>query len=141
MRLEQSPFLFCGLAGRVSVCDMDVEALGDGRVVVICTEREDNPGTCVTHSVAFLARTVCRYWDLHPAQLVWIEHNPARGEGAGYLRATWELVTFRWDGRSAGVPNFSHPAWRPMGYVDWWELGLSSPEAEGQEGQGDVPAR
>jgi hypothetical protein len=128
MLLERGPFLFCGERGRVSVCDMDVESLDDGRVVVICTEREDNPGTCVTHSATFLARTVCRYWSLHPAHLVWIEHNPARGEGAGCLVATWELVTFKWDGRSASIPKFYDPAWRPMEHIDWWVLGLSPPD-------------
>lgn len=128
-RLESCRFLYPGHNQCLSICQIDIHALSDGRIAVICSELEDNPGSCVTACAADLAGLVCRDRNIDPAKLVWIEHNPERGQGDNRIPETWELVTFSTDLDSSGQIRYSDPAWRLMGLPDWSELGLPHPLA------------
>jgi hypothetical protein len=143
MKIER--FRFPGLYGCVAWCDLERVELTDGRVVVIVSEREDNPGVSVTNFAEELATILCHRYSIEPKRLVWIEHYPAgtcpvcngtgrrhggkaccaacRGSGRRRERATYDLVTFM------TVPfgddwRFQEPKWRPMSEVDWKALGL-----------------
>src|SRR2546426_251164 len=88
-----------------------------GRVAVICSQINHNPGQSVTNAVEEIAFQVCDRFEIDPAKLIWIEHYPR----TPYIRAEWLLVTFR--GRPP-QSMFSGPSWKRMTREDWQTLGL-----------------
>lgn len=121
---------FRGLHGCESKCGLRILTREDGRVVVICSELPDNPGTSVTNFVEELAGLVCVEYRIHPTRLVWIEHYVSHRR---HPKPDWDLVTFKSvsDGRRA---VFFEPQWRPMRVADWRELGLPMPGADASLG-------
>jgi hypothetical protein len=122
-------------------CGIEMFIFTDGRVVVIATERSDNPGMSVTIAAEQIADAVCRQMSIEPHRLVWIEHYPAEkcpvcrgckteircracdGRGVRRERATYDRVRFAVIDTRA-EPMFDDPAWSPMTDCDWHELGL-----------------
>ena len=70
---------YAGYRGFPSRCGLRIEPLRDGRVLVICTELPDNPGTSVTNFCEEIAMLVCRRYEIDPRRLAWVEHYPAGG--------------------------------------------------------------
>lgn len=137
-RLLIDRFEYRGFHGCRSWCRLEVLPLRDGRVAVIATEVEDNPGTSVTNVAEHLASFVCDTFKIDPDKLVWVEHY-AYGSAANPRRAEeYDLVTFvrlgpqrvLWSpcvtlGQPDGRPgHFDDPQWRPMSDEDWCALGL-----------------
>lgn len=142
--MNRFTFDFTGLHGMPARCGLEVIPISDGRTVVICTELANNPGVSVTNFAEELAMLVCEGWNIHPEQLVWIEHYPADpcpvcdgsgrrekgpscracdGRGTGREVAAYDLVTFT----VSEVRNrwvLSEPQWRPMREEDWRGLGI-----------------
>lgn len=117
-------------------CQLELIPLSDGRMVVIATEVEDNPGTSITNVAEYLASFVCGQFHVEPGTLVWIEHY---GYGTTSRDRTFDLVTFQrrpaekisWSPavrriHPDGWPGcFDEPDWRPMTDADWRDLGLT----------------
>lgn len=101
-------------ACRVRIFDFAQPAL------VIVTELPENAGTSVTNAAEVIATLVVGQHGLDPAQMVWVEHCPARRPPqARYERGydtnpdlpspygeSFDLVTFEWDSEGA-----HHPEW------------------------------
>ena len=75
------------------------------RDLVLVTDLGLDTGTSITNAAEHVATLVVHQYGLRPTRLVWIEHFPRSLTG----KATWDLVTFDWDGQ-----RFSRPAWRPL---------------------------
>ncbi len=115
-------FDFRGFRGYVSCCGLHVEQLDDGRTLVICTERPDNPGTSVTNAAEIIASRVASQLALDPAKLIWIEHYPPsklHGESEDF-----DLVTFGSIVHDGIHTVFDDPCWRPVNSEDWQSIGL-----------------
>ena len=81
-------------------CDLEIVRHPDF-VLVIASERDDNPGRSVTNWAAELATEVCRVYDIPPQSLVWVEHYPDHPMDPEH----WDLTRFqRLSGRAA-LPN------------------------------------
>ena len=86
----------------------------EGRVTVIMTELDDNPGTSVTNMVELLATKI---YNEHLKdnyaidQVQWIEHYPERSHmpGKNMIEETWDEVKMKWDGK-----KFEHPKWKHL---------------------------
>jgi hypothetical protein len=114
-------FAFRGLHGRPGVCDVEFVRLSDGRTLVICAERDDNPGASVTNAAELIATQVCQHYQIDPAALVWVEHYPpgrAHGKTPDWDRVTFQII------RAGHHWYFAEPDWRPMRPQDWLALGL-----------------
>lgn len=97
-------FDYTGYHGCQSHCDIEVFR-GPGKVMVLCTEAEDNKGTSVTNMAEHIATDVCRRNNIAHTELVWIEHYPGpRTFGSGY-----DLVIFKRKG-----DRLVYPDWRPL---------------------------
>ena len=130
MNAIDSVYRYRGFRGCDCKCSLRIERLHDGRVVVICTELPDNPGTSITNFAEDLAGLVCTDYGIKPEQLVWIEHYPPdeSKHGLRHGKPSWDIVAFTValsDGRRAA---FECPQWRPMREADWQDLGLTPPE-------------
>lgn len=94
-------------------CGLRLFTAPTGDSVVIATELPDNPGMRLTNAAEEVAGAVCQDFGLDPERLVWIEHYPERLAGDNYGHqsepATFDAVTFTWDGQ-----QFSNPQWRPL---------------------------
>ena len=86
-------YKFKGFHGCDSKCDIEIIRRGDGKIVVIATELDDNPGTSITNIVETLATEICQAHDIKHFDLIWIEHYPERGRYSR-LPESWDLVTF-----------------------------------------------
>src|SRR5438093_12008457 len=75
-------------------CTIEATKLPDDRVVVIATERMDNPGPSITNEVEYLATAVCRYLGIDPLKLVWIEYYGYPAPGNPPRLRTYDRVTF-----------------------------------------------
>ena len=76
-----------------------------GFVLVIASERNDNPGTSVTNWAEHLATEVCRVYDIKAESLVWIERYPGHGRDPEH----WALCRFEWVNGQPG--RFARPRW------------------------------
>ena len=85
-------------------CDLEILRHPDF-VLVIASERNDNPGTGVTNWAEHLATEVCRVYDVPPRSLVWVEHYPDHPLDPEH----WDLVRFHWVGGPKG--QFARPQW------------------------------
>lgn len=85
-------FRYLGYHGAMSLCHIKVERRGRSALVV-ATELPDNPGTSITNAAEALATGVCRFYNLSPHGLEWIEHYLANGPAG----ETWSLVSFGFD--------------------------------------------
>ena len=74
MNATEAVFHYKGFHGCDCKCGLRIVPLTDGRVVVICSELPDNPGTSVTNFAEELAGLVCAEYRIEPKQLVWIEY-------------------------------------------------------------------
>ena len=122
-RLVLDRFEFRGFRGCRCHCGLAILPRPDGRVVVVATECDDNPGTSVTNVAEELATVVVTTFRIDPAKLVWIEHYPP-GKIHG-KREDWDLASFTVK-RDAGGQflAFDDPVWQPMTPQDWANLGL-----------------
>ena len=78
-------------------CDLEIVRHPDF-VLVIASERNDNPGTSVTNWAEHLATEVCRVYDIPPRSLVWVERYPDHPLDPEH----WDLCRFQWlSGRAA----------------------------------------
>lgn len=132
-------FEYRGFHGCRCICSLEMLFLHDGRIAVIATELEDNPGTSITNVAEHLASEACDRFDIDPDNLVWIETYGYPASGPGERQRTYDLVTFarckpesiRWSPavratHPDGWPGyFEDPVWRPMQDEDWRALGLS----------------
>jgi hypothetical protein len=124
-RIVLERFKFTGLCGRRSWCGLALIPRSDGRIVVVASEREDNPGTSVTNACEELATMVVQTFGLDARKVIWIEHYPP-GKIHG-KHEDWDLVTFgetRWDQDFDRFVLFDGPTWRRMQAADWHDLGL-----------------
>ncbi len=143
---EIKPFVCPALHGREMKCDLHVTWLDDGRIVVVASERDDNPGASVTNAAEFIATWACARLELDPQLLVWIEHYPASRRRP---RHSFDLATFKFQPGTGGAGwptrffldkgqlpwTFGRPNWRPMTSDDFAELKLRMPanmEARGE---------
>lgn len=133
--------VFDGIHRTPTLCRLWIHDLGDGRALIVCSERDDNRGASVTNAAEVIATAVCISLQLDPRAVVWVEHYPARqivpasaARPAGVReRPTWDLVTFKLCAAKGptGPGWIVHaPAWRPMTLADWQELGLAGPPEE-----------
>lgn len=110
--MERKPavkFEYEGIGGEPSHCDLEVVMGNGGAALVICSEREDNPGTSVSNAAEFIATRLCRQRpEIDPQRLVWIEHY-SEHLSLILLREfteTWWRVVFEFDPRQR---TFSRP--------------------------------
>jgi hypothetical protein len=103
-------FPFKGLHGCPSKCSWEIHE-DKGRITVIFSERDDNPGTSVTNFIEHLATMVYnQFLKKYPAaSICWIEHYPERRIGRRLEPATFDQVMLSWDGS-----KFSGPKWRRL---------------------------
>jgi hypothetical protein len=104
-------------------CGIEAIKLKDGRVVVIATELEDNPGMSITNAAEYVATQICRSLDIDPHKLVWIEHYGYVSPMRALRPRTYDRVTF-----TRITPGhelyFHEPTWSVMKETNWCELGL-----------------
>jgi hypothetical protein len=112
-------FLFAFKAGNQcdGICRVERIYLRDGRVAVICTQIDENPGQSVTNSIETIAFQVCANFKIPSIDLVLIDHWKGRGPD----RDEYTLVSFE-QRPPAGM--FEGPSWREMTEQDWKSLGL-----------------
>ena len=132
MNAVETVYHYIGFRNCKSKCGLGITRLKDGRIVVICSELPDNPGTSVTNFAEELAALVCAEYCIPADNLVWIEHYPPDEPRHGLRRgkASWDLVTFKVALGDGEQTVFDEPQWRPMREADWRELGLTPPERE-----------
>lgn len=95
---------YAGYHGCASWCDVQIERAGED-VLVVVSERDDNPGTSVTNCAEVVATVVAaRLRDVPVWRLRYVEHYPARS----HSEATFAEVTFEWSGRTAALPEWRH---------------------------------
>jgi hypothetical protein len=126
--LESTKFFYQGRDGLMSLCNLEIHTLPEGRVAVICSEREDNPGSCVTNCAGELAASVCQRWKIAPDKLIWIERNRSHGGEHGHLVPSFERVSFALVRQVGQDVEFLEPSWRAMSDQDWGNLGLAQPK-------------
>jgi hypothetical protein len=116
---ENAPELFAFKSYNLcdGICRLERLNLGDGRVMMICEEIQENPGMSVTNAIELIAFQICFHFDIDPDKLVLIEHY----EESFGDRDEWHLVTF-----SSKPPqsNFENPKWIEMTTSDWAQLGF-----------------
>lgn len=101
-------FQYPGYFGTKSFCMIEVLRKGDRKAVVIATEHADNPGTSITNRVEEIASRVCAQYLINPADLVWIEHYPERGDRRDPLPEVFDRVTFK------NPLSFQGPQWKRL---------------------------
>lgn len=95
---------YAGYHGCASWCDVQVERAGED-VLVVVSERDDNPGTSITNCAKVVATALAaRLRDVPVWRLRYVEHYPARS----HRGATFCEVTFEWSGRTAARPEWRH---------------------------------
>ncbi len=129
---------------RRAFCRIEAITLPDSRVAVIATELPDNPGMSITNAVEYAATEACKYLEIDPRHLVWIEHYSAdpcpvcsgtgkhrrlrclacHGRGTRREKATYDLVKFA-HVTSESQPIFHEPHRRVMKDDDWRASGLA----------------
>lgn len=107
-------YTFKPQANRVEArCGIRVLWAPTGDLVVIATELPDNPGMSITNAAEEVATTIYQEYgqgQIEPQQMLWIEHYLERVSSTGLIPESFDLVTFRWDGR-----QFTNPDWRRLG--------------------------
>ena len=127
--MNSMTWTYRALSGHPAKCDLEVLRHQEF-VLVIASERSDNPGTSITNWAERLAGEVSHVLDIPPKSLVWIEHYPERGDAFHPMPEDWDLVTFQWrDGRKS---PFSHPR--------WWRLNRDQLQALRSGAWPDLPA-
>lgn len=72
--------------------------------VVVATELPDNPGQSITNAAPVLAMQVCKYYEIAPDQLIWIEHYSHQSNH----EETFDLIEFTFDGTVLSPPEWRH---------------------------------
>lgn len=132
--LFRDPFWFIGPNGVRGCCTLCVYQLRDSQILVIWSERSDNPGMSVTNAAETLAELVANELQLAPGLVVWVEHWPAslRPTIPRSGQACWHQVEFNYvrETRSfdqrRNVSRYADPAWREMTEADWVKLGVDA---------------
>lgn len=91
--------------GRLCRCDLHVFRDREA-VVVVASERADNPGASITNSYEYLATGVWQKMDLSIDQVTWIEHYASQSY-ATRIDETFDWVTLDLDGE-----RLVSPSWR-----------------------------
>lgn len=96
-----------GIGGGPARCDLAIATDAAG-IVVMFSERDDNPGTSVTNWIENLAAEVHakHFPERDPRSIRWLERYPARPSIAE--RETVDRVALQWD---AGNKRFHSPQW------------------------------
>lgn len=98
--------------GSEAHCDVRIVRRPGRRVVVIVTERLDNPGMSVTNAAERIATLIAQQHGLDPARTAWIEHYPDRHppgmEGDRMFDESFDQITFDWDAHLRAA----NPRWR-----------------------------
>ena len=68
-------FQYKGFHGCQAQCEIEIHRHPEFTAVV-CSERDDNPGTSVTNFAEGLATLICAEHKIDTATLVWIERYP-----------------------------------------------------------------
>lgn len=89
----------------IGFCYIAIHKKGD-TVTVIVTEIPDNPGVSICDAFEDLFVQVCKFFNLDPNKVNWVEHWPAWIEENGYNRPddNWYEVEFEWLGNCAVNP-------------------------------------
>lgn len=106
-------FEYPGYFRKPAHCQLEVyrRESGEGYAVVIATELENNDGASITNASESLATVVCKQFDIHPSELILIEHYPA---DTVIKEDRYSLVKFsrKWTGK--GWNDFSDRDWFPL---------------------------
>ena len=108
-------FYYLGQDNAKSKCNIVAWRKQDDTLLVIISEREDNPGTNITNAIetivnGFLLRLQLRgiLGSENPQNITWVE-NYKHGPRAWPFGEAWNWVSFFWDGT-----NLRLPAWRTV---------------------------
>ncbi len=105
-QIADENFDYLGLHSFPSQCRLRVFEGPGLPLVVIATERADNPGTSVTNAAEVLATQVYQWLEYPARGIVFIEHYEKDGE-ENYAQERFALVSFaEFDGQ------FISPEWR-----------------------------
>ncbi|HVA14487.1 MAG TPA: hypothetical protein VNF99_14655 [Stellaceae bacterium] len=116
-QVANQPQLFAYKAsnGCDGICLIERIDLPDGRIVIVCTQTEGNPGQSITNSIEELCLQVCERFEIPPNRLVWLEHYD-------FLTPDeWDIVNFK---RRPPRSPFEDPSWTTMTPKIWRELKL-----------------
>lgn len=97
----------------------------DGKIAVVVTEPEHNPGPSVTNAAEYIATALYREgwrWDFY------VEHYTDHlNMQTGEREHSWDFCVFNWN---ADLERFDEPQWHPCGEEYYQELiaGKRTPE-------------
>lgn len=103
-----STFKYKGIGGCDCICDIELEPLDNGMMLVMITESPENVGTSVTNAAELLHPQIIREFGLEDEDLVWIEHYPPVD---GLQEESYDLVRFTLEQDANGQPLL-RPAWQ-----------------------------
>lgn len=88
-----SDFIFDGIGNCQSICDLEIVFADNDDVILIATEKTDNPGTSVTNALEDLIYQVVERYNFDMEKIIWIEHYPPNYTSAGD-NESFDLVQF-----------------------------------------------
>ena len=102
-----SYFEFVGHWESPSRCGLKIIGRKDGKILGIATEiYRQNPGTPVTEWCAPLATQIMKTYNGTHERFIFVEHTPDMKSKQAFLKETFDLVNFDWDG-----DHFINPRW------------------------------
>jgi hypothetical protein len=90
-----------------SFCGLKIIAKKDKTIVVLTELYDSNPGSSVTSWIDNLATELLLKFSIDPKKLNLIEHNPDRKSNLEFLKETFDIVSFKWNGE-----KFISPSWK-----------------------------
>jgi hypothetical protein len=100
------------------ICRIERLELGDGVMLFVCEDIDENPGQSTTNTIESIAFQLCKRFRVKPEKLILIQYYP----GSKTMNVEWQLVHFSKRSLRAG---FAGPSWHPIAEADWRRLGYS----------------
>lgn len=90
-----------------SFCGLKIIVQKDNTIVIVTELNDSNPGSSVTSRIDKLATEIIAKYGIEHEKLIFIEHSPDRNSNLEFLKETFDIVNFEWDG-----VRFINPSWK-----------------------------
>lgn len=90
-----------------SFCGLKIIEKIDKTIVIITELYDSNPGSSVTSWIDKLATGFISEFGIEPGKLILIVHNPDRKSSLEFLKETFDIVSFEWNGE-----KFTNASWK-----------------------------
>lgn len=90
-----------------SFCGLKTIEKKDKTIVIVTELYDSNPGNSVTSWIHELATGFINEFRVEPGKLILIVHNPDRKSSLEFLKETFDIVSFEWNGE-----KFTNASWK-----------------------------